>query len=282
MAPRLGLTSRRSLLLGAAGLAVAGCAGPRGEAQPGTQSTSVTSTSAAAPVEPVVTERVRSASRGTEVQLITMRPSGIGGRLPVCLAMHGRGSDANMFVDLGVPEMLTSMANGGTLPFAVVSVDGGDDYWIAKKSSDDPQAMLNTELPVWLTNRGLASTPIAVLGISMGGYGALNYARGQSGITVAAISPALFLSWPEAESKDAFADEAQWQATDPLQHLNELSSKDIGVWCGTEDPFIDSTNKLVESVQPKIAAIGDGGHDEPYWRKVLPAALDFVVSSLSQ
>jgi len=228
----------------------------------------------------VTVEHVRSAARGTEVQLITMRPKGVTGELPVCLALHGRGADASMFVDLGVPGMLDSLVSGGSLPFAVVSVDGGDDYWVgAKDPADDPQRMLTEELPDWLGDRGLATQPFAVLGISMGGYGALNYARGLGSPTVAVLSPALFLSWSEAQTKDVFASEEAWQATDPLQHVQDLSGVPLGVWCGTQDPFLDATRDLVDSVQPKVAAIGEGDHDAAYWTRVLPAALDFVVAS---
>lgn len=275
------------MLLGGLGAALAGCGRQPAQGETtrpgnGGRSDSAIGTSTAPPVEPVTVERVSSVARGAEVQLITMRPNGVPGQLPVCVALHGRGADASMFVDLGVPDLLDSMVASGSMPFAVVAVDGGEDYWVgAKDPADDPQRMLNDELPSWLADRGLATTPFGVLGISMGGYGALNYARGGLSPTAAVLSPALFLSWPEAQTRDAFADEAAWQATDPLQHLPELSGARLGVWCGTEDPFIDSTNRLVETAKPAVAALGEGDHDSEYWTRVLPAALDFVVTSLA-
>ena len=83
----------------------------------------------------------------------------------------------------------------------MVSLDGGDSYWVPRSDSDDPQRMLTEELPVWLAERGLGSV-FGVFGISMGAYGALNYARAVPGLTVAAVSPALFLTWSEAEARD--------------------------------------------------------------------------------
>ena len=139
-------------------------------------------------------ERIRSLSRGTEVELVVIRPEDAEPNLPVCLALHGRGEGAGMFVDLGVPRMLSSAVNyQGTPPFAVVAVDGGDSYWVARDEDDDPQKMLAEELPTWLEERGLATNPFAVLGISMGGYGAFNYAANLNDPALAAISPALFL-----------------------------------------------------------------------------------------
>jgi S-formylglutathione hydrolase FrmB len=226
---------------------------------------------------PVTRERIRSLSRRTEVELVVIRPEDAEPNLPVCLALHGRGEGAGMFVDLGVPEMQSSVVNyQGTPPFAVVAVDGGDSYWVAPDESDDPQAMLAEELPEWLGERGLATNPFAVLGISMGGYGAFNYAVNLSDPALAAISPALFLSWPEAKAREVFADEKQWDDTDPLRHLDALAGVPIGVWCGEADPFIDATRELVDLAKPAVADIAPGDHDDVYWRKVLPDALKFV------
>lgn len=223
-------------------------------------------------------ERIRSDARGTEVELVIIRPEDAEPGLPVCLALHGRGSDAGMFVDLGVPKILNSIVNyQGTPPFAVVAVDGGDTYWVATEEGDDPQAMLTNELPGWLGERGLATNPFAVLGISMGGYGAFNYAGSAlNDPALAAISPAIFLSWPEARLREVFADEQQWADTDPLSHLDKLASTPIGVWCGESDPFIDAARELVNRAKPEVADIEPGDHDEEFWRKVLPAALKFV------
>lgn len=221
-------------------------------------------------------ERLRSLSRRTEVELVVIRPEDAEPNLPVCLALHGRGEGAGMFVDLGVPRMLSSVVNyQGTPAFAVVAVDGGDSYWVPQED-DDPQAMLAKELPTWLDERGLATNPFAVLGISMGGYGAFNYAVNLNNPALAAISPALFLSWPEANSRNAFADKKQWDDTDPLRHLDSLTGAPMGVWCGESDPFLDATEQLVDRAKPQVADIEPGDHDDEFWRKVLPDALKFV------
>src|SRR5262249_46224444 len=155
----------------------------------------------------------------TAVELITTRPLGVSGVLQVCLALHGKGNTAAMYLDLGVPEMLTALVNAGVPPFAVVSVDGGDNYWVPR-GSDDPQGMLTEGIPIWLGTRSLGTLPFAVLGISMGAYGALNYARNPGLSACAVISAALFDSWTDAKTRNAFADQAQWEATEPLRHLD--------------------------------------------------------------
>jgi S-formylglutathione hydrolase FrmB len=229
--------------------------------------------------EQVSTEQLHSTARGTQVELVMIKPPIVGDRLPVCLALHGRSSTARMFLDLGVPAMLNAAVAAGVPPFAVVAVDGGDSYWVAKRPTDDPQRMLTEDVPTWLGNRGLATKPFAAFGISMGGYGALNYARNAELRTAVAISAALFDNWTEAKSRNAFADEASWEATEPLRHTDKLRSVPLGVWCGTSDPFINQARQLIEQTNPRKSAIGPGGHEEGYWRRILPDVLRYVGES---
>jgi S-formylglutathione hydrolase FrmB len=298
---------RRTLLLGVSGLAGAlasGCASPMdrrpspGPAAPGPPS--------AAPGPPSVTSRrVHSAARGTDVQLITVVPSGVpAGRLPVCLALHGRYSDAAGLVALGLPDLLHAAVRAGAPPFALVAVDGGDSYWVARTPGDDPMRMLRTELPGWLVAAGLGAdggVPRTVLGISMGCFGALVYARARAAQAppttgtadtaapvsgtpgegrlagVATLSPALFRSWPAARSVHAFAGQDAWAAAEPLRH--PVPALRLGVWCGRQDPFYPSARQLVAQQHPALVRLGTGGHTPGYWRRVLPDALRFLATS---
>jgi pimeloyl-ACP methyl ester carboxylesterase len=261
-------------------MALGGCATPQ-KARPASNNVATESSAQAVkgPQDQVSRERVYSPARNTAVELITIRPLGVSGVLQVCLALHGKGNTAAMFLDLGVPEMLTALVNAGVPPFAVVSVDGGDNYWTAR-NGDDPQGMLTRDIPTWLGNRSLGTLPFSVLGISMGAYGALNYARNPGLSACAVISAALFDNWTDAKARNAFADQAQWEATEPLRHLDTVSTVPLGVWCGTGDPFVAQSRELVNKGKPRISAIGAGAHDETYWRRVLPDALRFVGETL--
>lgn len=277
-----GRLSRRGFLIGGLGSLASGCATPETGAAPGTSDPPPVAESLsrpAVPNEPVTIETVHSPARDAGVELVTIRPAGVGGRLPTCVALHGRASSARMFVELGVPELLTKAVNAGVKPFAVVAVDGGDSYWVAKKPRDDPQKMLTEDLPTWLANRGFTA-PFAAFGISMGGYGALNFARVPGLSAVAAISAALFTSWADAKSRNAFADEARWEATEPLRHTDELAGIQLGVWCGERDPFITPARELISKARPQVSAIGPGGHDSSYWKRILPQVLTFVGSTV--
>lgn len=231
----------------------------------------------------VLRRRFWSAARGREVAVAAMVPPGAElATVPVCLALHGRGGRAEDMVGLGLPALL---AAAGTAPYALVAVDGNrDTYWIARDPADDPQAMLLHELPGWLSGMGLTrdgGVPSAAFGVSMGCFGALVYARARgSGVrTVATLSPALFGSWAQARARNAFRDEAAWLAAEPLRHLRELpAGLRLGVWCGEQDPFAPAARTLARQVRGSTAAFAPGGHNEAYYRTVLPAIVDFLGS----
>ncbi|MBB4910006.1 alpha/beta hydrolase [Actinophytocola algeriensis] len=224
------------------------------------------------PPEKVVTDRVRSAARGVDMDLVVV---GAAPGRPVCLALHGRGGDARSFLDMGVPRFLTALRRDGAPPFGIVAVDGGSTYWI-----DDTLRMLRDELPVWLAERALPA-PTAAVGISMGAFGSLRYAREADLRAVAVIGPALFQDWADAKARDVFRDEGHWLANEPLRHTGDLGNTALGVWCGTEDPFVGAAREFVRKARPDVAAIGPGAHDGGYFLRVLPDALRFVGTRLS-
>ncbi|GAA2747340.1 alpha/beta hydrolase [Kitasatospora cinereorecta] len=225
----------------------------------------------------VRTHTVASAARGRDVKLIVMDPPGTpAAGLPVCLALHGRGGTAQTMVDVGLPQFLAAGVAAGVAPFRIVAVDGGDaSYWHRRTAGDDPMAMLTGELPGWLRKQGLPEPSLA-LGISMGGSGALQYARARQGGLgrVALLSPALFRAWGDARPLDAYQDEADWREHEPLLHLDRPTAGRIGVWCGTEDPFCPAARTLTD--RAAVARFPRGAHTDGFWKRVLPEAVDFL------
>jgi len=216
-------------------------------------------------------EQRASAARRRDVDVVTVRPEGVPDDLPVCLMLHGRGSSARSFVELGVPRFLTAAHRAGVPPFAAVAVDCGAAYFTARPD-DDPLRMLTDELPGWV-----GRAPVAALGISMGGFGALRLARVRRDLrAVALLSPALFLSWADARARNAFADQAEWAADEPLRHLPEIAGTPAGLWIGQDDPFVPAARRFIAGARPDPGVIGPGAHDDAFWRRVLPDALAFV------
>ncbi|WP_410665453.1 alpha/beta hydrolase [Amycolatopsis sp. lyj-84] len=226
--------------------------------------------------EAVTVQKMRSAARNRDVNLVIIAPDGVSRvGLSVCVALHGRGADARTFLNLGVQDALNKAVSAGMPAFAVAAVDG-DDYWVDVGKGDDPQRMLSAELPGWLAQRQLRP-PTAMFGISMGGFGALRYARDHKDLkAVAVASAALFVSWPDAKSRKVFADRAQWESHEPLLHTDDLSAASTGVWCGNSDPFARADRKLIKALDPAVAKMSPGEHNDDYWREIMPEVVKFV------
>ncbi|SHF44603.1 alpha/beta hydrolase [Streptoalloteichus hindustanus] len=231
----------------------------------------------------VVVDRVYSAARRRDIDIVTVSPENAArANLPVCLMLHGRFGNARAVGTL--PALLSAAVAGGEIPpYAFVTVDGGNGYW-HRNRDDDPMTMLLEEIPQWLARRNLGGRrhqPFAVAGISMGGFGALLYARRRRERrdpvrAVAAVSPALLLSWREMRKRDAFPDASDWAASDPLRNVDKLGDVPVAVWCGTEDQFIHGTRRFIRDAKPVIASTGPGGHNDDYYRRVLPEAVRFL------
>lgn len=275
--------SRRGLLLGAAALGgsalLAGCGADK---PPVVGPAPVNPPNSPTPLtEAITVQKMRSAARNREVNLVIIAPDGasrVG--LPVCVALHGRGADARTFLDLGVQSALNQVVAAGLPGFAVAAVDG-DNYWVDVGKGDDPQRMLSEELPGWLAQRQLRP-PSAMFGISMGGFGALRYAREHKDLkAVAVASAALFVSWPDAKSRKVFADRGQWESHEPLLHTDELKGSSTGVWCGNADPFAGADRKLIKALRPEVAKMTAGEHNDDYWRGIMPEVMKFVGERLT-
>ena len=113
----------------------------------------------------------------------------------------------------------------GVPPFAVAAVQASDTYWHRRTSGDDAMAMLFDEfIPFLRDQRGLTG-PLAIMGWSMGAYGALRAAElhPQQFTAVCAVSAALWRSF-DAGVGDAFDSAADYAANDVFQGVDGLTA----------------------------------------------------------
>jgi S-formylglutathione hydrolase FrmB len=288
--------SRRRFLIGSAGaLGAAGAVGVGGllvnQDSPAPPPQRLPDPQRPSPTDAVGTvEWIDSPARGRRVRLVTVLPRDADHtRLPVCLGLHGLRGNASWYAAPGNRRLLGDAWARGVPPFAVVAVDGGDNYWHPYARGDDPLRMLLEDLPVWLRERGLATTPAPgdlagepalAMGISMGGSGALLYARERVRRrrpvrAVAAISPGLFTEWRVA-ARRPFADRADWEAHDPLRFAPELAGVPTGVWSGDRDWFVEGTRRYIALARPEIGRVSPGRHDGVYYARVLPEVITFL------
>jgi S-formylglutathione hydrolase FrmB len=284
--------SRRSVLVaGASGLGVAAFAAgtatgvlPVSEAVQ--RALGVTSTTPVSQLGAAKVERVWSAARNREIDFVTMLPNrSPAPTLPMVLVLHGLHGRARTAAPTStLAELASQVARHAVPPFGLVAVDGGDNYWHENHPGDNPMGMLLEEVPQWLRRRGLSGAdglPAGVLGMSMGGFGGLLYARRraerrQPVRALALLAPALILSWTEMAKRDAFHDAADWASMDPLKHLSATAGVPTGVWCGTEDPFVQGVRQFVAATHPAVAYTARGRHGDSFNRTVVPSVIGFL------
>jgi len=192
--------------------------------------------------------------------------------------LHGFDNDHRMAFDqLHIPEVAAALG----LPVVVAAVDGGrDSYWHRRADGTDALAMLMEEF-IPLVRGRVGPLPQALMGWSMGGYGALLAAERASGQfrAVAPASPALWLT-PGATAPGAFDSPADFYANDVFTGVGDLRVMRVAVFCGTADPFYAATRHLVDLMDfPHEARFGPGGHDDAYWSSVAPAQLRAIGSA---
>ncbi len=207
--------------------------------------------------------------------------------LPVLVALHGRtGTHTDAFgTSLHLDRFLADAVRHGTAPFAIASVDGGDhSYWHPRRADDAAGMVIDEFLPL-LAGRGLRTARVALLGWSMGGYGALYLAgrlgRERTAATVAE-SPAIWHT-PDQSAAGAFDDAADFNAHAVFGRLSLLAGIPLRVDCGAGDGFAPVTRDLRAALIPTPAGgIEPGGHDDTYWRSQAPAQLRFVGAHLTR
>lgn len=212
-----------------------------------------------------------------------------GDRLPLVVALHGYGGNHTDTLS-GMPpaQALALRAGGAPLPpMAMVTADGGGGYWNAHPG-DDPMAMLTGELIPMCRRLGLGRPPhrIGVMGISMGGYGALLLAEKHPGLVaaVAAISPAIWTSYAQARAANAgaYASAADFAADDAVTHAAALAHVPVRVAAGYADPFYPGVRALAGAL-PREAVVDFAGgcHDGSFFTAQEPPSLAFLGGHLA-
>jgi S-formylglutathione hydrolase FrmB len=241
-------------------------------------------------VEPGTVAATGFASRalGAPVAVRIAYPPGPGprGRLPVCLFLHGRGGDATAVQtrSLGLPWFLAAAVGVGTPPFAIAGLAGGDRYWHARAGAGDAGTALLEEALDHLQQRGLDTDRVALLGVSMGGYGVILHAErlgAQRVAALGALSPALWRRATETAA-GAFDDAADFAAHDVFAGRAALAGIPTRLDCGRDDPFAPACRAFLDGAPASVTGeIHDGCHDPAFWRTVLPDHLGRLGAALA-
>jgi S-formylglutathione hydrolase FrmB len=231
-----------------------------------------------------------------------------GAKLPLVIMLHGYGdSHVNALAGLSPARALALRVGGAPLPpMALVTADGGTGYWNPRPGrpghpgnpgnpgnpGDNPQAMLTDELIPMCLRRGLGGPHrVGVMGISMGGYGALLLAEKRPDLisAVAAISPAIWTSYAQAQAANAgaYASAADFAADDAVTHAAALARVPVRIAAGFGDPFYPGVKALARALpkrtggQPPVVTFANGCHDSEFFTAQEPPSLAFLARRLA-
>jgi pimeloyl-ACP methyl ester carboxylesterase len=202
----------------------------------------------------------------------------------VAYALPGRGESAKEMLGT-FAAFFAQLPHNEQLPWMLVSVDAGESYFHARKHGENRLALVTEELPAALARDfGVRPKREALLGVSMGGYGALlageRYRPRYCSVAVA--GPAIFPSFADEASSvgDAFDDAHDFTANDVIAGSGRLAQIPVLVRAGSGDPFVPGVRAFAARMPHADVRIEPGCHDEMFWRSSAPAMLAFTAKSL--
>jgi S-formylglutathione hydrolase FrmB len=209
------------------------------------------------------------------------------GPRPLLIFLHGKGQDENSYLD---DAMFAALARlGSSAPDVVFPYGGTDSYWHTRASGAWGAYVLDQVIPQAVKRLGADPKRIAIGGISMGGFGALDLARlsARSFCAVGGHSPALWVSGAQT-APGAFDDARDYSLNNVIGIARRGDPyRRMAVWIdvGSQDPFrsADTTfvNALRQHGQKVSFHVWPGGHDQAYWDSHWGDYLGFYAGALA-
>ncbi|GAB3068850.1 alpha/beta hydrolase [Pedococcus soli] len=199
------------------------------------------------------------------------------GASPLVVVLHGKGGSArSAFDSLHLDEHVA--ATGLT----IASVDGGDSYWHRRRSGVDTGAMVVDDFLPLARSEGGYGGPVALLGWSMGGYGALLLASqlGREGVGAVVAESAALWTGPGASASGAFDDREDFLAHDVFDRADVLAGLSVRLDCGDRDPFVAANRAFAKVLPSATLTVDAGGHTNTYWREHARGQLEWIAKQL--
>ncbi len=201
--------------------------------------------------------------------------------------LHGRGENERSYLVDPMFEALAKLRRRA--PVVAFPRSGPSSYWHDRESGPWASYVLDEVLPRLVDRFKVDPSRVAIGGVSMGGFGALDIARLAPGrfCAVGAHSPAI---WQQAgETADgAFDDAADFERNDVIALAASDPSPFAGprIWldAGESDPFLDGDRAFEEALRgsglrPSVHH-WPGGHDSGYWNEHWDDYLSFYSRSI--
>ncbi|HEU4700882.1 MAG TPA: alpha/beta hydrolase-fold protein [Conexibacter sp.] len=235
----------------------------------------------------------RAVGREQHVTVVVPQGEAPSERRPLLVFLHGRGGDDES--ELSTQPLFDTLRQLGSRAPIVAFPDGGkDSYWHDRADGDWARYVTHEAIPRVARRFDADPRRVAIGGISMGGFGALDLAeqRARRWCAVGAHSPALWRTGGETAA-GAFDDAEDFAAHDVVaaagtsEGAAALSAQPLWIDAGEQDPFLPGDRALVDAL--RAAGVADarldtkaGGHDGDYWDRRWPEYLRFYAGALAR
>jgi S-formylglutathione hydrolase FrmB len=230
-----------------------------------------------------VTIKSRFAHRSLRVTLV--QPAGATGGRPLLVFLHGRG-DKGEDSNINDAFFKALRAQGEDAPAVVFPNGGNHGYWHDRRGAKWARYVLDEVIPRAVKELHTDPNRVAIGGISMGGFGALDLARlaPRTFCAVGAHSPALWLSGGDSAA-GAFDDAEDFARHDVIAAARTHRLYRVPVWIdvGRDDPFAQADRTLAHELTQEGTRVSfhlhAGGHGG--WTNRMPQYLRFYAAACS-
>jgi S-formylglutathione hydrolase FrmB len=220
------------------------------------------------------------------LRVTLVQPAGASAGRPLLVFLHGRGDKGE---DSNVNDaFFKALAAQGDRAPAVVFPNGGNHgYWHDRRGARWARYVLDEVIPRALKELGADPKRVAIGGISMGGFGALDIARlhPHRFCAVGAHSPALWQTGGET-APGAFDGARDFARHDVIGSARRnprlLSGTPVWLDAGRSDPFLPGDRALDRASASIRLRTYRGAHEGAYWRSHWGAYLRFYAASLER
>jgi predicted esterase len=196
-------------------------------------------------------------------------PAGGGKGRPLLVFLHGYGAAPSDTFD---PAFAAALRRLGDRAPVVLLPEGDVSWWHDHAGEPWGSYVLHEAIPAALHRSGADPHRIAIGGISMGGFGALDLDRLEPHrfCAVGGHSPAIG-KWGSDEASFAFADKADFERHDLLGFARKRRLYDSPVWLdvGRQDPLRPAVSTLARELKATGQKVSfhswPGGHEGRYW-----------------
>ena len=213
---------------------------------------------------------------------LLVTPKGGGKGRPLLVFLHGYGGTPS---DTLGPAFVAALRRLGDRAPVVVLPQGEVGWWHDRAEGAWGSYVLREVIPAALRRSGADPDRVAIGGISMGGFGALNLGRHQGRFcAVGGHSPAVF----ERGNDDisfGFDNAADFARNDLIGIARKRARYDAPVWIevGNEELLRPADTLLARELRARGADVSfhvwPGNHDGDYWNKHFADYLKFYVEA---